>query len=399
MEKVFCPSCPKVFAIKASLTRHMQVHKGYRYSCTSCEKGFLEKRGYDNHMISHKKTKFHVCQYCQKSFQYKKIFETHFSTCVKRFTSQDLTDNLAPQTSRLPEHFQFLNNKTQKNTNVLDRVMSDGSDVSVMSVGSNFSLLSKHSDTTYSVLSDQMESFESKEIKKNTLEAHKHMKSFWCGKCSKGFYRKDNFKNHMNRHRNAVSRSTLDKTLNGVRQEDKLLVSSALGCPKCPKVFSSSGCLSRHLRMHSGVFSFWCGKCSKGFYRKDSFKNHMNTHKSAVRTLSNTLDDLSTTNSTVDNLSTPNSPPQNLLIAVSTKNKLQHMLSNRKKSRTTTSYKKAPKGKLHACTYCSKYFTAGSLARHVLEHTGNYPFYCKPCQKGFPFKSDFQRHRSNNKHN
>ena len=92
-----------------------------------------------------------------------------------------------------------------------------------------------------------------------------------------------------------------------------------------------------------------------------------------------------------------NNASQTLHISDNTKSKLvQNLLANRKStSHIDVKCKTVKKGPVYACKFCSQYFSATSLARHVLEHTGkNYPFVCRRCQKGFLFKSDLKRHEA-----
>ena len=49
-------------------------------------------------------------------------------------------------------------------------------------------------------------------------------------------------------------------------------------CPECPKRYTQSSHLKRHMQHHTGHFSFYCQLCKKGFNEKAHFADHMRAH-------------------------------------------------------------------------------------------------------------------------
>ena len=50
-------------------------------------------------------------------------------------------------------------------------------------------------------------------------------------------------------------------------------------CPQCDKTFSGRTGLRLHYQIHTGVFSYWCEMCRKGFTVKGHYSDHMAKHE------------------------------------------------------------------------------------------------------------------------
>jgi uncharacterized Zn-finger protein len=104
-------------------------------------------------------------------------------------------------------------------------------------------------------------------------------------------------------------------------------------CSHCDKVFTESGNLSRHKRVHSGKKPYQCTQCDKAFSRVDVLKKHERVHTGE---------------------------------------------------------------KPHRCTQCNKAFPrSDSLRVHVRIHTGERPFKCthSGCGKAFTQSSHLKPHK------
>ena len=105
-------------------------------------------------------------------------------------------------------------------------------------------------------------------------------------------------------------------------------------CEVCNKSFTSKVGFQLHSQRHTGQYSYFCGLCSKGFSAKGHYEDHKRAHE----------------------------------------------------------------GRGYACDYCGKVFkSALGLKRHRSEHTGEYSFSCKLCNKGYNVKKDYMRHMESHK--
>ena len=50
-------------------------------------------------------------------------------------------------------------------------------------------------------------------------------------------------------------------------------------CPQCDKTFSGRTGVRLHYQIHTGVFSYWCERCRKGFAVKGHYSDHMAKHE------------------------------------------------------------------------------------------------------------------------
>ena len=56
-----------------------------------------------------------------------------------------------------------------------------------------------------------------------------------------------------------------------------------LSCHLCPKKFNSQASLSRHIKMHQGVYAHRCKYCQKGFVTKDHLQGHISSNHTGER--------------------------------------------------------------------------------------------------------------------
>ncbi|XP_055911143.1 zinc finger and SCAN domain-containing protein 2-like [Eupeodes corollae] len=110
----------------------------------------------------------------------------------------------------------------------------------------------------------------------------------------------------------------------------------AFECPTCLRVYSKRGSLARHQQSHQTSGSFECSHCEKSFTRKDNLLRHMITHKEGQR-----------------------------------KHKYKHGL----------------------CPFCGESFPQASLIIHIRRHTGEKPYKCDICDKGYPRSQDLLIHK------
>ena len=105
--------------------------------------------------------------------------------------------------------------------------------------------------------------------------------------------------------------------------------SGLIACNKCGQTFTQRGNLSRHMKLHTGQFKFYCDKCKKGFSDITHYNQHMRSHE----------------------------------------------------------------GLKYHCDYCAKPFsTKHRYQYHLSVHTGKYKFVCELCNKGFNEKQIYYKH-------
>ena len=70
----------------------------------------------------------------------------------------------------------------------------------------------------------------------------------------------------------------------GKKNEDHIYsmfnhVTQKYHCPQCDKTFGGKTGLRLHYQIHTGVFSYWCEMCRKGFSVKGNYTAHMAKHE------------------------------------------------------------------------------------------------------------------------
>ncbi|KAK3854500.1 hypothetical protein Pcinc_011340 [Petrolisthes cinctipes] len=139
----------------------------------------------------------------------------------------------------------------------------------------------------------------------------------------------------------------------GIRQE----------CGVCHKVFGSIYKLSRHLRTHTGEKPYVCF-CGDRFSRSDVLRIHQKSKHYC------------SSDQPIDG-----AREGNVGHSGSTK-------SHNKPKKTMKS------DGIHTCEYCSKEFKAGyKLTVHLRYHTGEKPYVCDFCGKGFARRDHMKKHR------
>ncbi|KAK3585650.1 hypothetical protein CHS0354_004572 [Potamilus streckersoni] len=220
--KYMCLLCGNLYSLKASLQRHMRLHRGEeKYQCKECGKQFTDKKSLTGHLRIHSGEKPYTCSFCGYKFRDSSTWKKH----EKRHGDE--------------KPFQC---------EVCKKTFFQTVD------------LNKH------------------------LKIHSSDRPYKCTICEKGFYLMGALKRHLRVHTgerpykcehcgqmftdNTALRCHV-RTHTGYRP---------FQCDQCGKTFSWKCHLDRHLKVHSGEKPFRCKFCDKSFAQHAQMKNHINTH-------------------------------------------------------------------------------------------------------------------------
>ncbi|KAK7482545.1 hypothetical protein BaRGS_00026256, partial [Batillaria attramentaria] len=161
-------------------------------------------------------------------------------------------------------------------------------------------------------------------------------------------------------------------------------------CQLCGKQFKQQRYLRIHLQRHAGVKNFECSVCGWRFMEKEKLKWHMESHKDETErqlryqcklcsrqfyNKAGWMDHLNT--------HTGNRPFQCPICEASFRHRVglgRHMLTH-------------DKNKAHVCPHCPKAFSLKSkLNEHIILHTGVSKHRCHHCQRVFTAAASLKRH-------
>ena len=229
-QSMSCNLCCKTFTASRALKSHKKVHSGQRpFACKDCKKFFPTSGGLRRHRTSHLVSRPFICSVCDKPFKSNESLKTHLlihseeknfscSSCKTVFTSRS--------------GMQYCQKKHERKSMGL------------------FSKMKKKED-------NQSQSAKEKELN--------------CHTCAKKFNSVDKLRAHV------FSMHTVENSANcnicgdqigesklSSHQKAHFLKKHPI-CSRCNKVFTTTGGLKMHMRVHTGERPFSCLTCKRSF--------------------------------------------------------------------------------------------------------------------------------------
>lgn len=157
------------------------------------------------------------------------------------------------------------------------------------------------------------------------------------------------------------------------------------------KELSSSEPIGSRLSKRRHSRNLKCNSCSRSFAKLETLERHISIAH-ATNTISSDIAQQSVTGDEgtiqcahcTQIFKRRNNFVRHLLSCHS--KEAEYLSAEDKELAKTKNYKKS------ACVYCGEYFTQASLIIHIRRHTGENPYKCSDCGKGFPRRQDLNIH-------